>query len=551
MLYRFFEVYAGIAIVLTVAGCGQTTPPLSHVMNNFPVSDYIPVSEVVDRVKCDMARAFDSRIKGEGANDALVAQYQWLQNWTAAVNLTLQVNETGSITPTAAYVLPLKNAYNFGTGPSTNTGTAISATSRNFTFGFGGTYSGEAVRTELLSFALSLKELKYWYHHGGSANCDLPDGLDLEGRIDLTTWVEEALKPVDADDLQSGNHVAPTTQKAASTPPSKTEATLSEIAKVSGPKPPPEVYQVNMQILRAACVSAAGNDADQQKLCADKVDKDALYQQCVANAGKTETAKTACDVAKDVFPKSDPKDDPTYFAPGGNEAANQAVVSAKQADDSKTQAQASEAKAEQSYNSAKNFAAKLEKVKDSVDPGFLSKVNQNVKTAEVAAGNAATWRVSAEEMANCAETSSVAAKADASNDKAADAIAEGYYAFSCAKLAAIVAKNAATQASKATSSATAAKSTPNPPIESISQSLQFLLTLGLTASPSWTLLYWKAPSMSGNLLNLNGIRTHTLDIALGPPGPGGAKTGPAQQAAIANLGLIKVQNAINAITPPQ
>ncbi len=129
-----------------------------------------------------------------------------------------------------------------------------------------------------------------------------------------------------------------------------------------------------------------------------------------------------------------------------------------------------------------------------------------------------------------------------------DAILYDYFATICAKLATGVATNAATDANKASASATAAKSAPNPPIESLSQSLEFTLTVGLTASPSWSLIFWKGPASTGNLLNLNGIRMHTLDIALGPPGAGGAKTGQAQQNAISNLGFIKVQNAVNNLT---
>ena len=58
---------------------------------------------------------------------------------------------------------------------------------------------------------------------------------------------------------------------------------------------------------------------------------------------------------------------------------------------------------------------------------------------------------------------------------------------------------------------------PNPPIDSLSHSLNFIVTYGLSVSPNWTLLHWKGPANIGNLASGTGIRTHTLTIALGSP----------------------------------
>jgi len=58
--------------------------------------------------------------------------------------------------------------------------------------------------------------------------------------------------------------------------------------------------------------------------------------------------------------------------------------------------------------------------------------------------------------------------------------------------------------------------TPDPPIESIAQSISFVVTLSASASPNWSLLYLRGPSNSGPLASVSGIRTHTLNIALGP-----------------------------------
>ena len=58
----------------------------------------------------------------------------------------------------------------------------------------------------------------------------------------------------------------------------------------------------------------------------------------------------------------------------------------------------------------------------------------------------------------------------------------------------------------------------DPPINSVSHSLQFVVTYGAGISPSWSLLQWKGPGGSGNtpLFGASGTRTHTLNLALGP-----------------------------------
>jgi hypothetical protein len=56
---------------------------------------------------------------------------------------------------------------------------------------------------------------------------------------------------------------------------------------------------------------------------------------------------------------------------------------------------------------------------------------------------------------------------------------------------------------------------PNPPIDGLLHSVEFIVTYGGSVSPTWTLLLWKGPgSLPG--LSAQGVRTNSLNIALGP-----------------------------------
>jgi hypothetical protein len=55
----------------------------------------------------------------------------------------------------------------------------------------------------------------------------------------------------------------------------------------------------------------------------------------------------------------------------------------------------------------------------------------------------------------------------------------------------------------------------NPPIDSLSHSVQFVVVYGVGASPSWSLLQWKGPAANGPLASLGGGRTHILNLAMG------------------------------------
>ena len=58
--------------------------------------------------------------------------------------------------------------------------------------------------------------------------------------------------------------------------------------------------------------------------------------------------------------------------------------------------------------------------------------------------------------------------------------------------------------------------TPDPPIDSMLHSVQFVVSYGATVTPSWTLISWKGPAINAPGASAQGSRTHILQLALSP-----------------------------------
>jgi hypothetical protein len=59
----------------------------------------------------------------------------------------------------------------------------------------------------------------------------------------------------------------------------------------------------------------------------------------------------------------------------------------------------------------------------------------------------------------------------------------------------------------------------DPPIDAVGHQIQFIIAYNANVSPSWTLVSFKGPSpSSGSGFSATKTRTHTLNIAMGPPG---------------------------------
>src|ERR1700721_241905 len=174
---------AGLCGVL-VAGCASV-PSLESATGG--VESHILVRDIVRRVKCEISDAFDARVEDP--------KFHWRQNWTAKVDLTLQIDEQAGISPSVAYTKFFRNAFNFDAGSSSLTSNVIQAVQQSFTLSAAANLSEQAQRAETVTFSVSLKELKVWRKRlraaaarSGTAIDDIvcdPSGRALRGKLAL------------------------------------------------------------------------------------------------------------------------------------------------------------------------------------------------------------------------------------------------------------------------------------------------------------------------------------------------------------------------------
>jgi len=173
MRARLCACLVAAAVALPAGGC-VTVPSLD--------GNSIAVSDVVERVKCDLADALPDPYK-----------YPWMANWVAKVDLTLIVNEQAGLTPTVSFIDLRPNAVVPGVGNI----------AQSFFFGAGAGATTQAVRTDSMSFSLSLVELRYKRQQ---ERCVFYAGLGLDGDLGLKEWIASALEPVDRGVLTVGYH---------------------------------------------------------------------------------------------------------------------------------------------------------------------------------------------------------------------------------------------------------------------------------------------------------------------------------------------------------
>ena len=78
----------------------------------------IPVYDIVLRTKCELSDAFTDDNGQWMVGDPRHQKLAWLENWTAQVDMTLQVLDQATLAPGASFMQPLHNAYPTAVGPS-------------------------------------------------------------------------------------------------------------------------------------------------------------------------------------------------------------------------------------------------------------------------------------------------------------------------------------------------------------------------------------------------------------------------------------------------
>jgi hypothetical protein len=398
----------------------------------------ILVSDIVKRIKCEIADSFDDRITNK--------DFLWLQNWTAKVDLTLQVNDTAGVSPSGSYTKFYRNAFNYAAGSTSLTSTVIAAVPQSLTLTAGANYSEQAQRSETVTFTLSLQEVKTWrqkkdryqrLHYGADVAdhfCDASQ-RELRGYLGLKEWIDSALYPVSLSDLQAGIHPSP----ASSTkPPSPSPPKAIEKGLV--PPPPVSINEAKPEIDKAAIATAMST-------------KNANSSQASvgASAAMVQTAMT-----NSIGP---------YYAVLTDELKR--II-------------------------ANNLST-------------LTTIQQNVK----------------EDADGAAAANEVVQRAAKIVDAQPPPSSVPQQLVDDTRKAVLDASNFEKDAEKQQENATAIQSKltgfqPNPPIDALGHSIQFIVTYGGSITPNWSLLMWKGPGLTIPGAALSGVRTNILNIALGP-----------------------------------
>ncbi len=399
----------------------------------------ILISQIVERVKCELSDSFDARIDDE--------QFRWLQSWTAKVDLTVQINDQGGVSPSGSYTAYQKNAFNYAAGSTSLTTTAIQAVNQSFTLSVGGGYNEQAQRSETVSFAVSLREMKDWRSGKLSYRGKYPEQAigdtphcstirpELRGYLGLKEWIDSALTPIEIGQLHAGIHPDPvnTPSKPAGAPAGAKgfRAVDIDINKAKA--------RVDIAVSRATSAASAARKS--------------------ATAVADSAAKIQAAKGKYIDPFME------VLAPDLKRTVTLDMNTLAKALTT-SQADAKDA------NAAKDDADKIKReVTDAIDAGKTVFPEDQVKQAEIDATDADNF----------------ASNASAQKDGAAK-IEDDLTHFK-----------------------------PNPPIDGLLHSVQFVLAYNASITPNWSLLLWKGPGLTLPGASLSGTRTHILNIALGSP----------------------------------
>ncbi len=470
----------------------------------------VPVAEVVQRVKCEVSAAFQD---GDGRWLTEEQRFAWLQTWTAQIDLTMQILDTATLSPGVTVMQPLHNGFSAAAGPSSQSvagvpGTTLSAISQSVAVAGGASVSGQAQRTETISFALSLEELKAWRKSSDTSKlCQISDQMDLRGRLGLKEWVADALSPVTERLLWAGYHpkpgaaAAPTGSKGspAGTPPTVPKPAIEKKELI-------DKTSCNLVVLKQRLAAAKVEDAiyDAASTAKTNSQKDnATAAQAKTTAEKTLTAlkKKFSDYSKGFDAVLDPSIKYPKIAGGWLGKSEELVAMLASAVNLAAEANAKAVTAANAVATTKAAFAQASKAIDDAqkagpaDQDRLSKIAcDDVADAEKLSPETAQLSTNATHYAGAVKTNAAAAAADLKmfTEYASDA-----------------------------SDYVAGLPPIDPPIQTIGQSVQFMLIYGGNVTPTWTFVRFKGPNAP--LFSADKTRMHLLTITLGAAASGTAK----------------------------
>lgn len=161
-------------VVAAAAGGCFKTPTFDEVVGQREhEKNEAVVADVVELVKCELAGAFKDKLPDE--------HFRWMADWTAKSELTLQVNNSGGISP--------------GIGNPNFNGLTL-----------GLDISGQGQRVETISFSVALRDLA----ETSASRCEElreeskeEHSRELQSGLKLKSWISAALRPVEQGLLQA------------------------------------------------------------------------------------------------------------------------------------------------------------------------------------------------------------------------------------------------------------------------------------------------------------------------------------------------------------
>jgi hypothetical protein len=201
------------AIVATGAfgGCGTYVPDIQEFWGT-PEDNAVKVNLITGQVVCELRRAVQ-RVLWENAHTQTVyiggpnpppkkRDLKWFETWSVQTTLTLAIVENTAASPGVALNTIRPNAITrFPNGNVT--------TPQSFTFGFGGTLSATATRTDKLNMFFRVQDLRD-AHPSMDLTC-IPStranaDLFIQSDLKLYDWLSAALLPYDAHIINYANN---------------------------------------------------------------------------------------------------------------------------------------------------------------------------------------------------------------------------------------------------------------------------------------------------------------------------------------------------------
>lgn len=442
-----------------LSGC-VSTPPLSEATGD--EHSEIMIRDVVQRVKCELSEAFGKKVEQR--------DFLWLASWTAHADLTLQINDNAGISPSGTYTKWRRTA---ATGTPAGNGAGFFPSAQQF-FGLsaGANLSGQAVRTETLSFTIALDELKRWREQinkieanypPGKKTCNFEPSMGVTGNLGLKEWVDSAFFPVETGQLQAGIHPAQGGFRPGMT---------------QGPQQQPSGQRIKAQVEPPSKERIEQDVKDWQKYLT-KLQNDTKASNTKADDATKKIDQADANLKNKIKNLSDSKYEPV-LAPylkerfGRYKDIDQYTQSHKKSEESCAKYKAD---ADGAVKEAQDLAAEIK----SGEPVEQLRVTYDDLSAKV------------------------------ENIKYNDQPQGGYL-----KKDGRCASDLTLMADQATKNADSLPSQIDPPIDAVSHSVEFVVAYGANITPSWTLIQWKGPGLTQNFASATGTRTNTLNLAIGP-----------------------------------